>query len=92
MKKLRVWAMNLSKKNKIFREIARKTMYIIKRTKYLITGLNKKTDDKIVVFSCFNGKSYTCSPKAIYEYMLSDEKYKDYQFVWFFKDVKLMIY
>ena len=63
-------------------------MYIIKRTKYVITGFNKKTDDKIVVFSCFNGKSYTCSPKAIYEYMLSDEKYKDYKFIWFFKDVE----
>lgn len=88
MKKLKILAMNISKKSKIFRELARKTMFIVKRIKYLITGFNKKTDDKIVVFSCFNGKSYTCSPKAIYEYMLSDEKYKDYTFVWFFKDVK----
>ena len=85
MKKLKVLAMNISKKNKIFRKIARKTMFIIKRTKYNINGLNKKTDPKIVLFSCFNGKSYTCSPKAIYEYMLSDDKYKDYQFIWFFK-------
>lgn len=85
MKKLKVIAMNISKKNKIFRKIARKTMFIIKRTKYNINGLNKKTDPKIVLFSCFNGKSYTCSPKAIYEYMLSDSKYKDYQFIWFFK-------
>ena len=85
MKKLKVIAMNISKKNKTFRKIARKTMFIIKRTKYNINGLNKKTDPKIVLFSCFNGKSYTCSPKAIYEYMLSDSKYKDYQFIWFFK-------
>ena len=88
MKKLKILAMNISKKSKIFRELARKTMFIVKRIKYLITGFNKKTDDKIVVFSCFNGKSYTCSPKAIYEYMLSDEKYKDYTFIWFFKDIK----
>ena len=80
MKKLKVLAMNISKKSKIFRKIARKTMFIIKRTKYSIKDLNKKTDPKIVLFSCFNGKSYTCSPKAIYEYMLSDDKYKDYQF------------
>ena len=85
MKKLKVIAMNISKKNKIFRKIARKTMFIIKRTKYNINRLNKKTDPKIVLFSCFNGKSYTCSPKAIYEYMLGDDKYKDYQFIWFFK-------
>ena len=88
MKKLRVLAMNLSKKNKIFRNIARKSMYILKRTKYVITGWNKKIDEKTVVFSCFNGKSYTCSPKAIYEYMLSEEKYKDYRFIWFFNNSK----
>ena len=88
MKKLRTWAMNISKKNKVFRKIARKSMYILKRTKYLINGLNKKVDDKIIAFSCFGGSSYTCSPKAIYEYMLSDEKYKDYTFVWFFKDTE----
>ena len=92
MKKLKVIAMNISKKNKIFRKIARKTMFIIKRTKYNINGLNKKTDPKIVLFSCFNGKSYTCSPKAIYEYMLSDDKYKDYQFIWFFKPEEVKKY
>ena len=92
MKKLKVIAMNISKKNKIFRKIARKTMFIIKRTKYNINGLNKKTDPKIVLFSCFNGKSYTCSPKAIYEYMLSDDKYKDYQFIWIFKPEEVKKY
>ena len=92
MKKLKVLAMNISKKNKIFRKIARKTMFIIKRTKYNINGINKKTDSKIVLFSCFNGKSYTCSPKAIYEYMLSDDKYKDYQFIWFFKPEEVKKY
>ena len=92
MNKLKVLAMNVSKKNKIFRKIARKSMYVLKRTKYVLTGLNKKVDDKTIVFSCFNGKSYTCSPKAIYEYMLSDEKYKDYKYIWFFSPEKLNDY
>ena len=43
-------------------------------------------DDKLVIFACFGGNSYTCSPKAIYEYMLNDERYKDYKFVWAFKE------
>ena len=68
--------------------MARKSMYVLKRTKYVLTGMNKKVDDKIIVFSCFNGKSYTCSPKAIYEYMLTDKRYKDYNFIWFFNDTK----
>ena len=42
MNKLKVLAMNISKKNKIFRKIARKSMYVLKRTKYVLTGLNKK--------------------------------------------------
>lgn len=37
---------------------------------------------RIVVFEAFLGNSYACSPKAIYERMLEDERYRDYQFVW----------
>ncbi len=92
MNKLKILAMNISKKNKIFRKIARKSMYTLKRTKYVLTGMNKEIDDKTIVFSCFNGKSYTCSPKAIYEYMLSDEKYKDYKYIWFFSPEKINDY
>lgn len=92
MNKLKILAMNISKKNKIFRKIARKSMYVLKRTKYVLTGINKKIDNKTIVFSCFNGKSYTCSPKAIYEYMLSDEKYKDYKYIWFFSPEKINDY
>lgn len=84
-KKLKMWAINLAKKNVLFRTIARKSMYILKGTRYKIQGLFKKVDDKTVVFSCFKGQSYTCSPKAIYEYMQSDSRYKDYNFIWFFK-------
>ena len=39
MNKLKVLAMNISKKNKIFRKIARKSMYVLKRTKYVLTKL-----------------------------------------------------
>ena len=43
-------------------------------------------DDKMVIFEAFFAKKYACSPKAIYEYMLSDPKYKDFKFVWVFRD------
>lgn len=88
MKKLKVLAMNISKKNKIFRNFARKAMYFYRRTKYIITSIGKKVDEKTIVFACFNGKSYCDSPKALYEYMLSDKKYNDYNFIWFFSDTK----
>ena len=92
MRKLRTLAMNISKKNKMFRKFARRSMYIYRRTKYAITSIGKKVDEKTIIFSCFGGKSYCDSPKAIYEYMLKDDKYGDYKFVWFFKNDELEKY
>lgn len=46
---------------------------------------NLKIDEKLIIFSAFAGSSYTCSPKAIYEYIVKDPKYKSYKFVWAFK-------
>lgn len=45
-------------------------------------------DEKTVVFNSFNGKTYGCSPKAVYEYMISHEEFSDWQFIWAFKNVK----
>lgn len=50
----------------------------------LSTG--QKIDDKLIVFESFMGRKYADSPKAIYEYMVKNSAYKDYSFVWFFKD------
>ena len=51
-------------------------------------GIGKKVDDRLIIFACYGGKSYVCSPKAIYEYMQSSEEYKDYTFVWAFKEIE----
>jgi len=40
------------------------------------------------LFSTFDGRSYGDSPKAIYEYMLTQEKFEDYTFVWAFRNPK----
>lgn len=45
-------------------------------------------DAKLVVFESFQGRGYSCSPKAVYEYMVNSPKYKDYHYVWVFRDVK----
>ncbi len=50
---------------------------------------NIQTDPKLVVFESFQGRSYSCSPKAIYEYMLSDEQFADYKYVWVFRDTEI---
>lgn len=55
---------------------------------YAIIRKTCKVDPKLVLFEAYNGRQYACSPRALYEAMLQDEAYKDYQFVWAFKDVK----
>ena len=41
-------------------------------------------DPNLIVFEAFQGKYYTCSPKAMFEEMLNDPAYAGYRFVWSF--------
>ena len=65
-------------------ESARDTL---KRLIFLVRTSGIRGDGHSVVFCSYLGRQYACSPKAIYEYMLGDEKYADYTFVWAFRDV-----
>lgn len=47
---------------------------------------NEKPDPKLVLFESFQGRSYSGSPRAIYEYMLSCTDFKDFRYVWVFRD------
>ena len=85
---IRTKLINISKKHIGFRTMLRKLLGVYRKLRFKIETLGIKVDDKTIIFSCYNGQSYTCSPKAIYEYMLTDEKFKDYKFIWAFKDVE----
>lgn len=43
-----------------------------------------KTDDKLILFNSFAGRKYDDSPKAIFEVMRKDPRFKDYKLVWAF--------
>lgn len=83
---LKIKLINITKKNVLFRKIVRKVLYIKRFFIFKMRGFGKKVDDKTIMFYAFKGQSYTCSPKAIYEYMLKDKKYKDYKYIWAFKE------
>lgn len=85
-KKIKTLFMNIAKKNLVFRKIIRRALYIIRYVRYKVRGFGQKIDDKLILFSTFNGKSYSDSPKAIYLYLLNNDKYKDYKFIWTFKE------
>lgn len=76
---------DIAKKSTHLRILMRNTLYFIRKIRFVMNGASVKTDEKMVIFGAYNGKSYACSPKAVYEYMLKEERFKDYQFVWLFE-------
>ncbi len=85
-KKLKIFLIDLSKKNKALRKVFRWANNLIKKENYKKFYKKYKVDDKVIFFEAFNGRNYTCSPKAIYEKLISLNEFKDYLFVWAFKD------
>ncbi len=85
---MKKFLVNLSKRSIVCRNIIRKLIYIYRLFFYKIRTVGRNVDEKLIVFSCYAGEAYACSPKAIYEQMQKDKKYKDYKYVWAFKDVE----
>ena len=54
----------------------------IQRMLFFIAKITTKTDEKAVFFESFQGRSFACSPKAMYLQMQQDDKYKDFSFFW----------
>ena len=51
---------------------------------YLFARLFTPMDPHLVLFEAFQGRQYTCSPKALYLQMKADPAFRDYRFVWVF--------
>ena len=49
-------------------------------------------NEKMVVFDAYMGRNYACSPRAIYEEMLKDKRFKDFTFVWVMRSSSLTRY
>ena len=84
MGKLKVFIAGVAKNNLFLRKYIRNTAYTLRRWRYKLRGFGKGIDEKKIVFSCFTGRKYADSPRAIYEYMVNSDDYKDYKFVWVF--------
>ena len=76
------------KKHPGFRKAWRRTLYLKRRLYYWWRSRKAVPDEKTIVFNSFNGKTYGCSPKAVYEYMISHEEFDDWNFIWAFKNAK----
>ena len=88
IKKIRTYLVDLAKKNVFIRKILRKTKYLLEIVRYTYYYLFYKVDDKTIFFESFGGASASCSHKAIYNYLIENRDYKDYKFIWAFKNPK----
>lgn len=82
----------LAGKNELFRTIYRKLQHLNRKRMYQKFYNENQVDEKLVMFESFQGRSYACSPKALYLAMIKDEKYKDYHFVWAVNNVEKHAY
>lgn len=72
----------------MFRKLFRSFLYLYRYARYKLRGIGIKVDNKTILFSTFNGKSYADSPKAIYLFLLNNENYNDYKFIWTLKELE----
>lgn len=67
---------------KKIKDLLRWLMLLYKNALYQAAKILERTEEKTVIFEAFQGRSVSCNPKALYEEMKTNEKYKDYQFIW----------
>lgn len=77
----------LKKYPKLFKFV-KKTLTKIKKKGYKYAKGFVRVDEKMVIFDSFLGKGYSCNPRAIYEEMLNDSKFDDWNFVWVMRKPK----
>ena len=83
---------DIAKKNKTFRIVFRTSRDKAYQAKMVLDDPFCKLDNRLVYFRTFSGRGYSDSPKAMYEYMLTAPEYKDFRFVWCFKEPEKYAY
>ena len=86
MENIKKYIYDLAKRNVVFRKMSRFILKAYHKIKYIKYYFTIKTDDKVVIFETFNGRSFSDSPKYLYLEMLNNKDYKDYKFIWAFND------
>ena len=85
--KIKACLINIAKKSTLLRKLFRGLLLLKNKISYSKFKRKYDLDEKTVLFETFGGRNYSCSPKAIYEKMLTRSEFKDYNFIWAFKDI-----
>ena len=84
--KIKKTVFDIAKKNKTFRVAGRGLRDAVYHASMVASDPFGQIDDRLVYFQTFSGRGYSDSPKAMYEYMLNAPEYRDFRFVWSFKE------
>lgn len=86
MSNLKKIIMNIIKKNVVLRRVTKRLLKVYRKVRYFRYYAKYKVNNKIIVFESFMGRAYSDSQKALYKEMVKDDFFKDYTFVWAFKE------
>jgi Putative glycosyl/glycerophosphate transferases involved in teichoic acid biosynthesis TagF/TagB/EpsJ/RodC len=79
MKKVRKIFIYIINSNPTLRILFQNAIAYLQKTKYKILYYNKnQIDDKIIIFEAYQGRQWSCSPKALYEAVINDTVYCEY--------------
>lgn len=67
---------------KVIKDLLRQIMLLYKRVLFFIAKITTKTDSSAVFFEAFQGRSFSCSPKALYLEMQNNPKYDNFKYFW----------
>ncbi|MBE6754238.1 MAG: hypothetical protein E7559_07820, partial [Ruminococcaceae bacterium] len=75
---------DIAKRSPALREVMRWVRLTLSQASYRRVLRRTALDESIILFESYGGRSYACSPKALYLAMLEDSRFDDCRFVWAF--------
>ena len=72
---------------KKIKDILRAIKLAFKKRLYKRACARNQVEERVVFFESFQGRNYSCSPKAIFEEMRDSGEYEGYEFIWAFRDI-----
>ncbi len=66
--------------------VARDVVTVARRASYRRLERANPVRPRSALFKAYSGRNYACSPRAIYEAMLGDARFDDFEFFWVFRE------
>ena len=76
---------DIAKRSGAARALMRSVRMALSRASYKSCLRKTEPDDSLIMFESYGGRSFACSPKAIYLAMLQDSRFEHCRFVWAFE-------